>query len=272
MPGSAKSEARKAANSKTLEVLARVGLVAYGLVHLLVGWLALQVAWGGSKQNADQSGALKEIAQKPFGSVLLWLVAVGLAALAVWQASEAIWGDTESEDKKKRLARKGKAAARAVIYLALGISAAQFAIGSGKSSSQSQQNTTQGVLSLPGGRFIVAVAALVIIGVGGALMYRGVKKKFLKDIDTSSLSPSARQTITRLGQIGYVAKGVGLAVVGLLFGYAAITFDPNKARGLDGAMRTIAAQPFGQILLTAVALGFVAFGLFALAQSRYRPM
>lgn len=272
MPGSAKSEARKAANSKTLEVLARVGLVAYGLVHLLVGWLALQIAWGGSKQNADQSGALKAIAQKPFGSVLLWLVAVGLAALAVWQASEAIWGHTEGEDQKKRLARKGKAAARAVIYLALGISAARFAIGSGKSSSQSQQNTTQGVLSLPGGRFIVAVAALVIIGVGGALMYRGVKKKFLKDIDTSSLSSSARQTITRLGQIGYVAKGVGLAVVGLLFGYAAITFDPNKARGLDGAMRTIAAQPFGQILLTAVALGFVGFGLFALAQSRYRSM
>ncbi len=263
--------ARKAADSKPLEVLARVGLVAYGVVHLLVGWIALQVAWGGSGENADQSGALQTVADQSFGPALLWLIAVGLVALALWQASEAIWG-FQGGDAKKRLRRRVTAGAKAVIYLLLAISAARFAMGSGKSSSQSQQSNTSGVLGWPLGQTLVAVVALIVIAVGVAHVRKAFTKKFLKEIDTSSMSSTAQQTITRLGQVGYAAKGVALTVVGLLLGYAAVTFDPEKARGLDGAMRTIVAQPFGQFLLTAVALGFVAFGLFAFAQSRYKPL
>lgn len=267
----ASSSAREAANSTALEVLARVGLVAYGVVHLLVGWLALQVAWGGSSENADQSGALQELVEKPFGAPLLWVLAVGLAALAIWQATEAVWGTHESE-RGKQLRKQAAAGAKAVIYLLLGISAARFAMGSGKSSSESQQDTTQGVLGWPAGQFIVAVVALVVIAVGGATVWRGVKKKFLRDMDLGSLPSRAQQGLTRLGQFGHIAKGIALAVVGLLLGYAALTFDPEKATGLDGAMRTIVQQPFGQFLLTAVALGFIAFGIFALAQARYRRM
>jgi len=267
----ASSSARQAADSPALEVLARVGLVAYGIVHLLVGWLALQVAWGGSSENADQSGALQQLAEQPFGTVLLWVLAVGLAALAIWQATEAIWGVHESE-RGKKLRKQATTGGKAVIYLLLGISAARFAMGSGQSSSQSQQDTTQGVLGWPGGQFIVAVAALVVIAIGGANIYRGVKKKFLRDLDTGSLPAKARRTLTRLGQFGHIAKGIALALVGLLLGYAAVTYDPEKATGLDGAMRTIVEQPFGKFLLTAVALGFVAFGIFAFAQARYRRM
>jgi len=267
----ASSSARQAADSTALEVLARVGLVAYGIVHLLVGWLALQVAWGGSGENADQSGALQQLAEQPFGTVLLWVLAVGLAALAIWQATEALWGVHESE-RGKKLRKQATAGGKAVIYLLLGISAARFAMGSGQSSSESQQDTTQGVLGWPGGQFIVAIAALVVIAIGGANIYRGVQKKFLRDLNTGALPAKAQQALTRLGQFGHIAKGVALAVVGLLLGYAALTFDPEKATGLDGAMRTIVQQPFGQFLLTAVALGFVAFGVFAFAQARYRNM
>lgn len=263
--------ARKAADSKLLEVLARVGLVAYGLVHLLVGWLALQVAWGGGGENADQSGALQTLAEQSFGPALLWLIAVGLVALAIWQASEAIWG-FHGGDAKKRLLRRVTAGAKAVVYVVLAISAARFAMGSGQSSSQSQQSTTSGVLGWPLGQTIVVIVALIVVAVGVAQVRKAFTKKFLKEIDTSSMSPTARTSITRLGQVGYAAKGVALTVVGLLLGYAAITYDPQKARGLDGAMSTIVAQPFGQFLLTAVALGFVAFGLFAFAQSRYKPL
>lgn len=263
--------ARRAADSKPLEALARVGLIAYGVVHLLVGWIALQVAWGGSGENADQSGALQTLAQQPFGPALLWLIAVGLVALAIWQASEAIWG-FQGGDAKKRWRRRVTAGAKAVVYLLLAISAARYAMGSGQSSSQSQQSTTSGVLGLPFGQALVVLVALIVIAVGVTHVRKAYTKKFLKEVDTSSMSPTARRTITRLGQVGYAAKGAALAVVGLLLGYAAVTYDPDKARGLDGAMRTIAAQPFGQFLLTAVALGFVAFGIFAFAQARYRPM
>ena len=265
-------KAEQAGDSKALEVLARVGLVAYGVVHLLVGWLALQIAWGLARSDsADTSGAMKTLADQPFGQVLLWLVAVGLAALALWQASEVIWGYRNLEGAE-RVRKQITSSAKAVIFAALGYSAGAAALGAGSSSSQSQQQATSGVLGWPGGRVIVIVAGLVIIGVGVASIVKGVKKSFAEEIDTSPLPPTLRTAAARLGQVGYIAKGLALGVVGGLLSYATLTFDPQKAQGLDGAMQTILAQPFGRFLLTAVALGFAAFGLFAILQSRYRRM
>ena len=118
---------------------------------------------------------------------------------------------------------------------------------------------------------IVVVAGLIIIAVGVAHVVKGVKKSFAEEIDASTMSPGAREGVARLGQVGYVAKGVALGLVGGLLSYATLTFDRQK-QGLDGAMQTILAQPFGRFLLTAAALGFVAFGVFAILQSRYRRM
>ena len=272
MATQAGDKAEQVGDSKALEVLARVGLVAYGVVHLLLGWLALQIAWGLSgRESADTSGAMKTLADQPFGQVLLWLVAVGLAALALWQASAVIWGYRNLEGAE-RVRKQITSGAKAVVFAALGYSAGAAALGAGSSSAQSQQQATSGVLGWPGGRVIVIVAGLVIIGVGVAAIVKGVKKSFAEEIDTSPLSPTLRTAVARLGQVGYIAKGLALGVVGGLLSYATLTFDPQKAQGLDGAMQTILAQPFGRFLLTAVALGFAAFGLFAILQSRYRRM
>jgi Domain of Unknown Function (DUF1206) len=264
-------KAEQVGDSASLEVLARGGLIAYGVVHLLIGWLALQIAWGAAGNSADTSGALTTLADQPFGKILLWLVAGGMVALALWQASEAIWG-YRNRDGAKRVRKQVTSGAKAVIYAALGVSAALVALGSGSSSGQSQEQATSGVLAWPGGRVIVVVAGLIIIGVGVAGVVKGVKKSFTEEIDTSSMSPGARKGVARLGQVGYIAKGLALVVVGGLLSYATLTFDRQKAQGLDGALQTILAQPFGRFLLTAVALGFVAFGLFAMLQSRYRRM
>jgi hypothetical protein len=265
-------KAEQVGDSKALEVLARVGLVAYGVVHFLVGWLALQIAWGLARsESADTSGAMKTLADQPFGQVLLWLVAVGLAALALWQASAVIWG-YRNLDGAERVRKQITSSAKAVIFAALGYSAGAAALGAGSSSAQSQQQATSGVLGWPGGRVIVIVVGLVIIGVGVAAIVKGVRKSFAEEIDTSTLSPTLQTAVARLGQMGYIAKGLALGVVGGLLSYATLTFDPQKAQGLDGAMQTILAQPFGRFLLTAVALGFAAFGLFAILQSRYRRM
>jgi hypothetical protein len=272
VPSTASGKAEQAGDSASLEWLARAGLIAYGIVHLLVGWLAAQIAWSASdSKSADTSGALKTLASQPFGKVLLWLVAVGLVALALWQASEAIWGYRNREGAK-RVGKQLTSAAVAVIYAALGVSAATVALGSGSSSSQSQKQATSGVLAWPGGRVIVVVAGLIIIGVGVGHVVKGVKKSFVEEIDTSSMSAVASEGVARVGQIGYIAKGVALALVGGLLSYATLTFDRQKAQGLDGALETILAQPFGRFLLTAAALGFVAFGVFAILQSRYRRM
>ena len=267
-----RQRAEQASDSAALQVLARFGLIAYAGVHLVIGWLALRLAWGASASNsADSSGALRTLVAQPLGKILLWLVAVGLVALALWQASAAFWGYRNCHGAE-RVRHRVTSGAKAAIYLALGVSAASVSLGSRLSSSQSQQQTTSGVLAWPGGQVIVVVAGLIIIGVGVASVVQGVTASFSEEIDSSSLPAAARHGVAWLGQVGYVSKGIALAVVGGLLGYAALTFQQSKARGLDGAMQTILAQPFGRFLLTTVGLGFVAFGLFATLQARYRPM
>ncbi|SDX75758.1 protein of unknown function [Modestobacter sp. DSM 44400] len=265
--------ADQAGNSDGLEALARVGLLAYGLVHLLVAWLSLQLAWGGGGGSADQSGAMATLAEKPFGQGLLWVLAIGLVALAVWQLAEVLRYRAQlgssGNARKKAIPKIVKAVAKAAVFAFLAVTALRFASGSGKSSSGQQQQTVSGVLNWPGGRVLVAIAALVIIGIGVHHVRKAVKSSFLEEIDTAQASPGERRLIERLGQVGYLAKGVALALVGGLIGWAAITFDPAKASGLDGAMRTLLDAPFGRWLLTLVALGFAAFGVFCFFRARY---
>ena len=273
--GSALGSARRAGDSDALEHLARVGLIAYGVVHLLVAWLAVQLAWfgGSGGESADQSGAMQTLAESPLGKPLLWVVAIGLIALAAWQAAEVLrWRHGWSASGKTRsnaLTRTGKAIVKAVIYAAFAVLAIRFATGGGQSSSQQEQQTTAGVFGWPGGRWLVGIAGLLVIAVGAYHVYKGVTKRFLKEIDTTDCSRSAVRLVTRLGQVGFPGKGIALAVVGGLFTYAAITFDSSKAQGLDGALHTILDLPFGQILLTLVAIGIAAFGAFCLVRARY---
>lgn len=262
-----------AADGDGLENLARVGLLAYGVVHLLVAWLALQLAWGTSGESADQSGALQTLAESPLGKPLLWIIAIGLVALAVWQALEVLrWRSGWSASGKERtraVQKTVKSVAKAVVYAALAVLAIRIATGSGSSSAQQQQETTAGVFGWPAGRWLVGAAGLVVIGVGAYHVYKGVTKHFLKEIDLAQAPPSATRLVTRLGQVGYPGKGIALGVVGGLLVWSAVTLDPRKASGLDGALRTILEAPFGRFLLTLVALGIAAFGAYLLVRARY---
>jgi hypothetical protein len=269
----ASGTAARAGDSDALQALARVGLAAYGVVHLLVAWLALELAWGGGRGSADQSGALATLAGRPLGKPLLWVVAIGLFALALWQLAELLRLRTAPRDSGKERSKAAfkavKTIGTAVVYLALGWSAARFATGSGGSSAGQQQQAVSGVLGWPGGRFWVVVAAAVLIGIGVYHVHKGLTRGFLDDIDTASASPAATRTVERLGLVGFPAKGVALVLVGVLLAWAAFSFDPAKASGLDGAMRTVLSAPAGQWLLTLVALGIVAFGAFLLLRARY---
>ena len=270
----AQDTARRAGDSDALEHLARVGLIAYGVVHLLVAWLAIQLAWfGGGGESADQSGAMATLAESPVGKPLLWIVAVGLIALAVWQAAEVLrWrsGWTASgKQRTKALRKSGNALVKAAIYVTLAVLAIRYATGNGQSSSSSQQETTAGVFGWPGGQFLVGAAGLILVGVGAWHVRKGLNKHFLKQIDTTGCSPSAVRLVTRLGRIGFPGKGVALAGVGVLLIWAAVTYDPSKAQGLDGALHGVLELPFGRVLLTLVAVGIAAFGAFCFVRARY---
>ena len=265
--------AHRAANSDWLENLARVGFIALGVLHVLIGWLALQLAWFGGGKSADQSGAFSSVKELPGGQVLLWILGIGLFALALWQAAEIFrwWRGLSAggDARKKAISHIVKSVAKVIIYISLGLLAIRTASGTAQSSSQQQKQATQGIFGMTGGRFLVGLAGLIVIGVGLYHVYKGWTKKFLEGIDVSDASPSQRTAITRLGQVGYPAKGVALAILGGLLVWAAVTYDPDKASGLDGALRTVLDVPFGKILLTLVAVGLVAFGVFCFFRARY---
>jgi hypothetical protein len=248
---------------------ARVGLAAYGVVHLLVAWIALQVAWSGGG-DASTGGALKTLAGQPFGKTMLWITVVGLACLVLWQLATAVWG-YQTEDEPKRTLKRVTSVGRAILYGALAVSAFKIVSGSGGSSGgdSKEEGLTADLLGAPAGRVLVALVGVGILVVAGSMIYRGVTDGFTHDLESSATSGQSGSAVVAFGRFGYVAKGIAVGVVGILFGWSALSYDPEKAGGLDDALKTVRDQPFGPYLLTFVALGLAAFGLFCFAWSRY---
>jgi hypothetical protein len=268
---SAQGAARRAQNSTALRTLARVGYAASGVLHLLIGWLAIQVAIGGSGGNASESGALSQLAQAPGGPVILWTVAVGLGALALWHLVEAALGVPSSSSAKQTGARV-KAGGKGVLYAVLAVMAGQYASGgSGGGGGEAQEGMTAKILQWPGGQAIVVVIGLVIVGVGVFHVVKGARKKFLDDLRTTG--PGAvGKAVVRLGQVGYIAKGAALGVLGALFVLAGVQSDAQKAGGLDDALKTIQDQPYGTVLLVATGIGIAAYGAYSFARARYAKL
>jgi hypothetical protein len=252
-----KQVARQAGENPVLEKAARVGYVINGLMHLLIGWIAIQIAWGFSGDSADQSGALSHLSNNGLGRAVLWIGVVGFLGLAVWQLTEAIVGPPKASERVK-------AVSKALVYAALAWTAFTFAKGGASSSKSQTSDFTASLMSKPFGQALVALVGVIVLGVGVYHIRKGWKKKFLSDLDTN---PGA--FFVRSGQIGYIAKGVALAVVAFFFAYAAMTHDPKKATGLDGALRSLVGQPFGKPLLSFIALGFVAYGVYSFARARH---
>ncbi|WP_371811314.1 DUF1206 domain-containing protein [Aeromicrobium sp. CFBP 8757] len=270
MVGTSPQQAR---HSDLLKHGARVGLAAYGVVHLIVAWIALQVAWsggGGGGGDASSGGALRTLAHQPFGRTMLWTTVVGLVALMLWQLGTAIWGYA-TEDGAKRVRKRLGAAGRVVVYGALAVSAARIAGGSGGGSGgdSQEEGLTADLLGAPAGRTLVAAIGIAVIALGVRQVHRGVTDSFTHDLEGPATSGDSGSAVIVLGRVGYVAKGVAVGVVGILFGWAALAYDPEKAGGLDDALKTVRDQPFGPYLLSAVALGLAAFGLFCFAWARY---
>ncbi|RTL65501.1 MAG: DUF1206 domain-containing protein [Pseudonocardiaceae bacterium] len=257
---------REAARSTPAKVAVRVGILAYGVTHLLIAWLALQVAFGDSGQRTDQQGAFQTLAQGTAGRILLWVLALGFAAVALWRAGEAAAGFSYRSSHKEQIFSRVSSGAKAVIFAALTVLAIRTALGG--SSSGGGQQAAAGVLGWPGGQWIVGIAGIVIVVVGAVTVKNGWQKKFTEDM-TLPLDQHARQAAVRTGQVGTIAKGVVTALVGVLVVVAAVRFDPNQANGLDSALKTLAGQPFGSVLLVLVALGLASFGVFCAFDARY---
>ncbi|RYB95664.1 DUF1206 domain-containing protein [Nocardioides oleivorans] len=263
----AEKKAEQAHDSDWLDHAIRAGLVAYGVVHLLVAWLAIQLALGEKQDQASNAGALHYLAEQPMGGVLVWLIAVGMFLLVLWRLLEAALGYPEESDDKKRWLKRGSSLAKAVIYGALGWSAVQTATGSG--SGGGTDSTTAKLMDLPGGQVIVVLVGLGTIGYGGSLVYRGWTEKFREHLDAQGQAGKDGSAYVLAGKVGYIAKGVAIALVGGLFLYAGITHEAKKSGGLDQALQRVLDVPFGQVLLIAIGIGIAGYGVFCFARAKH---
>ncbi|MEU6570863.1 DUF1206 domain-containing protein [Streptomyces parvulus] len=261
---------RGAANGSAAEGAARAGLTARGVIYLLVGILALQIAFGTGNREADRGGALEEIADKPFGAVMLWALGIGLVGMALWRLSEAAFGATgkDGHKAKKRL----PAAARCVFYAFVAYSVLAFAAGAGGSGSSDQQSrdVTRKVLEMPAGQWVVGLAGAGIVVAGVVIAVQAIRRSYHKKLKLGALSSRARTLLDVTGVGGGVARGAVFAAAGAFAVRAAVDYQPDQAKGLDDTLRSFAQTPLGPWLLALVAAGLVLFGVFSFALARWR--
>ncbi|SDD10927.1 protein of unknown function [Sanguibacter gelidistatuariae] len=262
----ATNRARDLQGSDGFRRVARAGYAVSGLLHLVIGWVAIHLALTSSAggESADQEGALSALGDAPWGVAILWFAVVALATLGAWQVTTAVAVSGSEEDAGST---RMKAVATAVTYLVLAVLAWRVVQGGGSGSGSG----TDALMSSPLGRVGVAVAGVVIVAVGGYHVYKGLSQKFTEDLESTGDGAVGRGVIVA-GVAGYAAKGVALIIMGVLFVVGAVQADPDKASGLDVALRTLAELPFGKLMLAVVAVGFAAYGLYSFARARYAQM
>jgi Domain of Unknown Function (DUF1206) len=263
---------RRATDTRVSAWLARAGLTARGVLYVLIGIIAVQIAVEGSRQQADRTGAVRLVAKSPFGMLALWLLVIGFAAMALWRLSEAIGGSAEPDGHKasKRLANLARAALYAVVTY--GILEYALGVGQPSSSDTQSQDLTAAALRHPGGQWIVAIAGVIVVIAGLAIMYGAYRRTFLKNLRLGSAAPRTRKLVTRLGQIGGIARGLVFGTVGVFLVIAAKDAKPGQAKGIDSALRALAHTPLGPVLLVVVALGLVTFGVYSWFEARWRAV
>jgi hypothetical protein len=267
--GTIAAKGRRAGQSPWVERLGRVGLVAKGVLYAVVGILAVKVALGGREESPDRHGALRTIAEQPFGKGLLILLAIGLAGYAAWRLAQAFLDRDNEGEGPKGLAKRAGALAKAGWYGTLCVLTVSTLVGGG-SGGGNEQETTAGVFERPGGRYFVYAAGLAFLAAAAFNAYRAITCKFNKKLKTHEMGDAEEAAATGVGILGHLARFVVFALVGLFLLRAAWEFDPKEARGLDGALLELSQREYGSMLLGAVAVGLLAYALYCFVQARYR--
>ncbi|MFJ9127238.1 DUF1206 domain-containing protein [Streptomyces sp. NPDC102340] len=274
-PAHGRGHARRAANSNAVAAGARAGFVARGVLYVLIGVLALRIAFSDNEgQQADRGGAVTEIAQKPFGTALLWLLGIALAGMALWRLTEAAFGQAGPDGRKA--SKRAMSGARCVFYGFVSYSVLSYAAGSkgsgSGSSDKDSQDVTAKALDWPGGTWIVGVAGAALAVVGLSLAVRALLRKFRKHLRMSEMSKRPRQAVDVTGVFGGTARGAVFCVAGAFAVVAAVHHEPGKAKGVDDTLRAFTDTPVGPWLLALIALGLMAFGVFSWANARWRKV
>ncbi len=265
MGSTADDVGRKTDDSDWIDAAVRFGLVAYGLVYLLIGWLAVQLALG-DYHGPVTKGALRTLAEQPLGAGLLVAVAVGMALLVGWRLLDAAVGHRE-KDGLERWWLRGADVGKAGVYGAVAYSAVKTALGD--SGGNASRTATARLMDLPLGVWIVGAVGIGVGIYGAVYVWRGLSEKFREQLAAEGRTGNAGSAYLLLGKVGHVAKGLAFVMVGGLFVYAAVTHQPRRSSGLDGALQELLRQPFGKWLLLVMAVGIGCYGSFQLVRARH---
>jgi hypothetical protein len=268
----ARSEAREVATSHWFTPLARLGYAAKGIVYLIMGMLALSAALGGGVTPTDQKGVFQTIVEHPFGKILLIVITIGLVGYALWCLCQGILDVDGKGTSAKGIATRVGYTVVGIVYLTLAFGAFKLATGgsAGKSSDATTRDFTAQLLAKPLGVALVVLVGLGALAVAAILFYRAWKADFESLIQAKELGHGGKELLVTLGRVGYAALGVVFTEIGIFLMVAAFHHNPGQAQGLGGALRAMAEQPFGRVLLALVALGLVAYGVYSVASARYR--
>ncbi len=260
--------AAELAQNRVFERLARVGYVVNGILHLIVGYLAIRVACGDGG-TADQTGALATLAAKPGGPLALWIATAALLAMGLWRLVETALGRSSDRESQRPsdASSRAKALGLAAVYLAFAYSAFGFARGAGRPADQQNSSISARLMGSTGGTIVLVASGVVIVGVGIYHIYKGASRNFVDDLRGKS-----GDLVRRLGVAGYVGKGAVITLTGALVIVAACRSEPKKATGLDGALKTLGSQHYGAALLVAAGAGIITYGLYSFVMARSTKM
>lgn len=270
--GRAKREAKPAAKSTPARVVSRAGLVGRGIFYLIVGGIAVQIAVndGSSSHQADASGALRTVAQQPLGHLMLVILGIGLAAYAVFRLIDGVYLADRESSEPTRWGERVVSFGALVVYAVFATLSLLVAFGASHGGSERKDQTlTAKVLGWPGGPELVAAVGLGLVIAGVVLAVHAIGRRFLEDFRKRDVG-DAWALVTVLGIVGHLGRGIAYTLVGVFVFSSAVTFDPNRARGLDQSLRTLAEQPYGPYALGVVAAGLIGFGFYCFAESRWR--
>ena len=256
-----------------IERLARFGYASKGAVYFLVGLLAVQAAFGPGGKKTGTEGALKTLVQQPFGQFLLGLVAFGLISYAMWRFVEAINDPENKGTDIKGIVTRLSYMTNGFAYAGLAWTSIQIIIGSASSGGENtKQNWTERLLNQPFGQWLVGTIGVGVIVFGSYYLYRAFTAKFRRKLDLSELSSVAREWVIAICRFGLAARSIVFFLIGWFVIEAAYMAQASQVGGLNEALETLAAQPYGPFLLTVVALGLMAYGVYMVVQARYRQL
>ena len=256
-----------------IEVLARTGYAARGIVYVIIGGFAVLAAFGETEAKGTK-GAIASILAQPFGYVMVWMVAAGMAAFSIWRLIQAFRDTDEHGTDPKGLAVRAGLLGGAVSYGAIAVVAAGLAQGT-RSAAQSDEggggDPTGGWIATAyemgiGWLLIYGVAALFAI-VGAAHVVKGAKAGFEKYFRCGE---DVMRWVRPLSRFGLIARGIVFFILAVLALTGGQAYDVQDRPGLLDALQVVQGYSFGWVVLLVIALGLLAFGAYSLAEARYR--